>query len=90
MSRFAVSRAYREFAYCLCDSSPEDYLLVTGLTVAVSIACAIFSRLHGRLNLLLYKPSQVRGELGRYVERIIMMDELLSLGAKGKEAIRDV
>jgi len=77
VSRYAVSRIYREFAYYLCDSSPEDYILVTGLTVMVGIAMAIFSRLHGRTNLLIYKMSRKPGEKGHYIERIIMIDELL-------------
>lgn len=82
ISRYAVSKIYREFAYYLCDSQKDDYILVTGLTIMVSIACAIFSRMHGRLNFLIFKPSRTPGEKGKYIERIAMIDELLKGGDK--------
>lgn len=74
MNRYAVTQIYRQFATILRDSEPEDYILVTGLTIMNSIACSIFSRLHGRLNLLLYKSSS---DGGRYVERVLRIDDLL-------------
>ena len=85
INRYAVSRIYREFIYHLCDSKPEDYILVTGLTVMVGIAMAILSRMHGRVNLLLYKVTRKPGnnDNGRYLERTIMVDELLK--TKGEE-----
>ena len=88
INRYAVSRMYREFAHYLVDSHPEDYLLVTGLTIMVSVACVIFGRLHGRVNYLIYSPSRTPGEPGRYVERTIMVDELLKKGGDGNEESR--
>jgi hypothetical protein len=68
-NRYAAAKMYRLFADILNDSSSDDYILPTGLTTMCMIAAAIFARIHGRLNLLLYKD-------GRYVERKLKMDEL--------------
>ena len=74
ISKYAVSKIYREFAMILRESTNLDYILLTGLTVMACIACACFSFLHGgKLNLLLFKN-------GRYVERKLMLAELLSKG----------
>ena len=75
VNRYAVSQMYRQFVEQLKDSSEDDYILQTGLSVMASVACSIFARIHGRLNLLLFKTQS--GEEGRYVERTIMIDELL-------------
>jgi len=77
VSRYSTARMYREFVYHLCDSTSDDYILVTGLSVMVGIACAIFASMHERLNLLLYKPGRSGGEPGYYVERVVMIKELL-------------
>ena len=76
INRYAVSQMYRQFVEHLKDSTEDDFILITGLSVMASIACSIFARIHGRLNLLLYKSSS-SGQEGRYVERVIMIDELL-------------
>ena len=76
INRFAANSIYRRFVTLLRNSSPEDYILITGLSIMSSIACSIFARLHGRLNLLLYKTTRGERE-GYYVERTIMIDELL-------------
>ena len=77
VNRYAVAAMYREFINGMKDSSPEDFILLTGLSVMSSLACSIFARKHGRLNLLLYKSSRTPGERGHYVDRAIMIDELL-------------
>ena len=79
VSRYATATVYRDFAYYLCESKPGDYILVTGLSVMVGIACGIFASLHVKINLWLCKPGR-GGEQGYYIERIIMIKELL----KGK------
>jgi hypothetical protein len=72
ISKFAVSKIYREFAMQLRESTPNDYILVTGLTTMACIACSCFSFLHrGKLNMLLYKN-------GRYIERRLLLSDLLS------------
>ena len=64
---------YRNFWPKLKDSNPEDYILITGLSVMSSIACGIFARLHGKLNLLIYKA--MRGGGGDYMERTVIISE---------------
>lgn len=71
MSKFAANKIYREFSIHLRSSKPDDYILLTGLSTMNVVACSIFSYLHGRLNLLLYKN-------GKYVERKIVLGDLLS------------
>lgn len=70
-NRYGVNRIYREFAMHLRTSTPDDYILITSLTVMSCIACACFTQLHGKLNILLYKN-------GRYVERKLDTKQLLS------------
>ena len=77
INRYAVSNMYREFVQHLKESTKEDFLLITGLSVMSSLACAIFARMHGRINLLLYKASRMSEVEGYYVERTVMIDELL-------------
>jgi len=77
VNRYATNVMYRTFAEKLRDSSPTDYILITGLSVMSSLACSIFGRLHGRINLLLYHGSGP-GVDGHYVERTVMLDELLT------------
>jgi len=77
INRYAVSNIYRQFSAILQNSSSKDYVLITGLSVMSSIACSIFARLHGRLNLLLFKPGRNKENKNCYVERTILIDELL-------------
>jgi len=77
INRYAVANMYRQFVEQMKGSKPEDYILLTGLSVMSSLACAVFARKHGRLNLLLYKGSRTPGERGYYVDRVVMIDELL-------------
>lgn len=86
VSKYAVSKIYREFAMQLRESTPDDYILITGLTTMACIACSCMSFLHeGKLNLLLYKN-------GRYVERRLSIAELLTKysGKKSKDQIQDM
>jgi hypothetical protein len=60
----------------LGESTPNDYILITGLTTMVCIAFACFAFLHGRApNMLLYKN-------GRYIERKLSIVESLSRGVE--------
>lgn len=69
-SPFAVDKIYREMARKIKNSSPDDYILSTGLSIMNSIACSCFAHKHGKLNLLLYKN-------GRYIARTLLIGELL-------------
>lgn len=83
ISKYAVSKIYREFAMILRESTPLDYVLLTGLTTMACIACSCFSFLHeGKLNLLIFKN-------GKYVERKMMLAELLSKGVDKSSTKQD-
>lgn len=77
MNRYATSNIYRKFVRHLSQSSPGDFILLTGLTVMSAIACSIFARKHGRLNLLLFHASRTEGVEPHYVERVIDIDSLM-------------
>ena len=64
LNKYAVNEVYRIFAPILEESSPNDYILLTSLTVVCCIAVAIMSAIHGIVNLLIYKD-------GKYVVRTI-------------------
>ena len=77
INRYAISNMYRQFSKILKTSSPKDYILITGLSVMSSVACSIFARIHGRLNLLLFKIGDDKENKNYYIERTILIDELL-------------
>jgi len=62
MNRYSTNNMHRTFFAILKNSSKGDYIVPCALNVMNSLACAIFSHLHGGLNLLLYKN-------GDYIER---------------------
>lgn len=72
VSKFAISKMYREFAMKLRESTDSDYILLTGLTTMACVACSCFAFLHGRINLLIFKN-------GKYVERKLVLSELLKV-----------
>lgn len=72
VSKFAISKMYREFAMKLRESTNADYILLTGLTTMACIACSCFAFLHGRINILIFKN-------GKYVERKLVLGELLKV-----------
>lgn len=88
VSRYAITRMYREAAYALCESKPEDYILVSGLSAFVGIVAAIFGMMHRRINYLIYKPSSQPGERSKYLERVIFLDELIKKGDKNGASSR--
>lgn len=73
-NRFSTGKMYRAFKKSLKDSDPEDFLLISGLTIMSCIACGMFAAKHKRLNLLLYNsgPNVDEG----YVKRVIILEEL--------------
>ena len=62
MNRYATNSMVRQFDQAMKESEGTDYIVPCSLNVMNSIACAIFSHKHGRLNLLLFKD-------GSYIER---------------------
>lgn len=62
MNRYSTNNMLRIFTETMKGSSRKDYIVPCSLNVMNSIACALFARKHGTLNLLLYRD-------GFYVER---------------------
>jgi len=67
-NRFSVSQISRFWIEALRESKPEDFILLTSLTIINCIGCAVFVAKHGVLNLLLYKS-------GKYISRQIVLKE---------------
>ena len=67
MNRYATNNMHREFNERMKQSSENDYIVPCSLNVMNSIACALFARKHGKLNLLLFKE-------GTYIERNMLLD----------------
>jgi hypothetical protein len=68
MSRYEPNKMYRQFNHIMINSSPEDYILFSGLSMMNCMAVAAFLLKHKRLNLLLFKD-------GRYIERNLKFNE---------------
>lgn len=62
MNRYSTNNMIREFEELFEGSEPTDHIVPCSLNVMNCVACAIFARKHGTLNLLLYKD-------GKYIER---------------------
>ena len=74
-NKFSTGKMYRRFVDGLKDSSPEDLILISGLTIMSCIACSVFALKHKRLNLLLYKSNSGNIE-DVYIRRTIVMEDL--------------
>ena len=68
INRYSVSEICRVFEEHLAHSTPEDYLLVSGMSTMLVVASGLLSAKHGCLNLLLYKN-------GKYLKRCITYEE---------------
>lgn len=71
VSQYETSKIYRAMKSALENSHPDDYILLSGLTVMAAIACSIFSVKHKRLNLLIYRPQD-----HSYLERRISLESV--------------
>ena len=67
MNRYATNNMHRVFSDVMSESKEHDHIVPCSLNVMNSIACALFARKHGRLNLLLFKE-------GTYIERNMLLD----------------
>jgi len=72
VDRFNTSKMFRIFKPFLDASSPEDYLLLTGMTIMCAVACSMFASRHGKINLLLYKER--RGGDSLYLEKTVVLN----------------
>lgn len=55
ISIMSTGRMFRTFHPLIEESSPEDYILISGPSVMTSLLCAMFSHKHGVLNLLIFQ-----------------------------------
>ena len=67
LNRFDTVDIYRKFSEVLKIANKHDYILLSGLSIMNSIACAIFAVNHHRLNLLLWSAKK-----SEYVEKTIV------------------
>jgi hypothetical protein len=67
MKRYAINNMYRQFKERLKNSGPEDWIVPCSLSNMNIVACSIFVRMHGRLNLLLYKDPV-------YIKRVLILN----------------
>lgn len=72
-SRFATGQIYRQFQKHIASSKPEDYLLVSGLTIMTAVAVGMLAAKHGKVNLLLHNQNPGQEEV--YVKRTINFRE---------------
>ena len=72
IDRFRPNYMLRRAVRVLHDSEPDDYLLLTSLTILCSVICAVFARKHGTLNLLLFRN-------GKYIARKMTLDNLITM-----------
>lgn len=56
INRLQTNEIYRMFLPELLKSGPEDYLLLTSLTVMNIIAACIMVKLHNKINMLIFNP----------------------------------
>lgn len=68
LNRCDVSQMYRVFSDALQDAHEEDYLLLTSLASACSVASAIMANQFGRVNYLLF-------DNGKYIERTMVLED---------------
>lgn len=60
MRKRNVVHMARTFESVLSDSSPDDYLLPTSLTIMSMVAALVFYQKHGRVNLLIFEDNTYR------------------------------
>jgi hypothetical protein len=70
LERFNTSKMYRLFKPYIDASSPDDYILITGMTIMNVIACSMFSAKHDKLNILIFKDQ--KGGAGAYLEKTMV------------------
>lgn len=69
INRFSVGYMARKWHKALKESTSEDCILITSLTILTVIGAALFGHLHGRINLLIFRNNS-------YIKRTIVFDNL--------------
>lgn len=70
--KFNLNSMLRAIQDGLKDSTENDYVMLTSLTILNVLTCTQFAMMHGRLNLLLFKDND-------YIERRLVFDEYQKL-----------
>ena len=83
IGRTGISNMTRLFAPVLANSQPDDYILITGLSVMCSIACTLFALRHKRLNLMMFDAASEK-----YIKRSIILDDLSQVEQEINEVTR--
>lgn len=73
LDKYNLTGMKRRFEPHILTSKPTDYILHTGPSVMSALACSMFTALHGRLNILLWKAEQDGRDC--YVYRRIVFTE---------------
>jgi len=77
IKKYNIAEMYRLCAEVIEASDETDYILQTGLPTLFGVLCASFAFKHGRLNLLLHEVNTSMPH-GRYVERQLVLDQLMT------------
>lgn len=75
-NRFSIANMARVWGGILLNSSKEDMILITSLTILNCVGCALFAAKHKQINFLLYRNE-------RYLKRTLMVEQILE--AEGGE-----
>ena len=77
---FKTERLKEEIIECLLDSSPTDFLALSGSTLVAAICLEVWLILHGKVQLLIFDPRQ-----DQYVPRVFDRGELLLTIEKARD-----
>lgn len=55
LQKYNTSQMVRELSAAMVGSTADDFIMLTSLSTLCSVACAIFAKKHGRINLLIFK-----------------------------------
>ena len=58
--KHATNTMQRQWQVALADSSPNDIIMMAGLSNMQAIGCGMLALMHGRVNLLIYDPETKR------------------------------
>jgi len=73
INKTKINNMYRACTEAMQDAKPDDYIIISGIGALNMIAAAVFARITGRLNLLMFNN-------GRYESRELDIDALLGQG----------
>jgi hypothetical protein len=75
-NQLATGKMYRDFEIILRDSNRLDFIVPCGRRIMSIVACSIFAKMHGRINLLVYlQPKELDGRFlpGKYKIRELVL-----------------